>query len=596
MKPSGDRLTALILEGLGKDLLMEKWDTGFPTEFVYLKGMIDSWTGHGEDIQKTLMLKYFFRAWDASYFQPHRLAGIFSDSMTRMARMYDKKEAEAIEGWVLGPNGFEANVETWEEKYYNATPENQLRIANKMVKSFHKKLGKWFKNNPEIWKGNHENAVQYVVERIQNLEQRLGTKARVELNLVSDYINSGTDQTRRLNAFYEKARKASEGDAIDVGAIADFMSIIRLSDDFIEKELFTINTKSCDEVGFGGEGCVLHKFENGNFWYSTDQSSCSISAAKMNNCGNATYESSTLYNLMSQGETGKYNWHIMVEYNAPRDAIIQVLGKNNQIPKEKYWDEIKWFWKHMGEPIISPDAWEYVRMNAGTGSGVGKQVKKFLNHLGAVKSSRADGWELLKEKIIDGELNVSNWTDEQERPDQYQQMRFSVLSVEEQVIQVAVRMRLDLYQERPDDAKMTEALAQARALSPELAEGIMTEWGRHAAGLFDKQIISKVKIRHGYMVEGGAALQLYLVARWRSREIIDNEEEINRVTKIIDNMRAELSIQKMKSIGKIFAAAVKAPQSDDWMQDAQRLQESGKTQPPTLDSLIVEVFKSLEVK
>ena len=98
--------------------------------------------------------------------------------------------------------------------------------------------------------------------------------------------------------------------------------------------------------------CVVKKFSDGKFWFNRASNYCAMAADKMANCGKANYDNSVIVMLKSGDLNQGIKWHVMLEWNPQHKTIYQILGFANQFPEREDWEEIKWFWEHMGEPKI----------------------------------------------------------------------------------------------------------------------------------------------------------------------------------------------------------------------------------------------------
>lgn len=92
---------------------------------------------------------------------------------------------------------------------------------------------------------------------------------------------------------------------------------------------------------------ILHKFDNGYYWYDIRSSACSIEGEKMGHCGQGMKEGN-LYSLRSPSGTSiNPDPHVTIEMDADK-TVWQVKGRANMTPKKKYWPYISWFLVNMG--------------------------------------------------------------------------------------------------------------------------------------------------------------------------------------------------------------------------------------------------------
>ena len=92
---------------------------------------------------------------------------------------------------------------------------------------------------------------------------------------------------------------------------------------------------------------LLHKFDNGYYWYDIRSSACNIEGEKMGHCGQGANEGN-LYSLRSPSGTPRSpDPHVTIEMDADK-TVWQVRGRANMTPKKKYWPYISWFLVNMG--------------------------------------------------------------------------------------------------------------------------------------------------------------------------------------------------------------------------------------------------------
>ena len=152
--------------------------------------------------------------------------------------------------------------------------------------------------------------------------------------------------------------------------------------------------------------CVFLKVDDGMFWHKTSVDYCEITQAKMSNCGAASDPTGMLYNLMSnEGGTTKY--YVTLEYSKSKKKVIQVLGKANTMPKEKYWPAITSFFEAMGNPLLSKDAFVHMYDEDGdkeTKEEIDRKIEEFLEGTGArmIPPPAIDSWDEMKQQIRSG--------------------------------------------------------------------------------------------------------------------------------------------------------------------------------------------------
>ncbi len=99
---------------------------------------------------------------------------------------------------------------------------------------------------------------------------------------------------------------------------------------------------------------VVHKFDNGYYWYDIKSDACTIEGQKMGHCGKGLAEGN-LYSLRSPSGTRKDpDPHVTIELTGD-GTIHQIKGKANDAPVKKYWPYVSWFIKNIksteGKPV-----------------------------------------------------------------------------------------------------------------------------------------------------------------------------------------------------------------------------------------------------
>ena len=87
---------------------------------------------------------------------------------------------------------------------------------------------------------------------------------------------------------------------------------------------------------------VIHRFDDGFYWYDVGACRDKFEEKEMAHCGVA---SNPLYSLR-EGEGRKMKPRVTIEFGD--DIVYQIKGKANQAPDQKWWPHIDWFIKNMG--------------------------------------------------------------------------------------------------------------------------------------------------------------------------------------------------------------------------------------------------------
>ena len=429
-------------------LLHEAWDSQWPSHFSELKTVIQDLTHKQQKTPKEILAKYALEAMSFKFLKP--VAAEFNDDnwgiwgayehvLGEEIKMYvrDEGDIEKIEEFVSRVFNKQTKID-WTQKFFDVRRdkgnEAALRVLNKMISSLDKQIFGKPKEEGELagifgaledkgvdWKSVSEQFAKEITGVLQGMQFKEGSLAQSRIHKIIKFVNldKSDDNAKKLEAYYDNIKAAANSDEIDVMAIANNLQIIQITNSWVEEQLHTIDMVSCSDALIG-EPCVMHKFDDGFFWYDISSDTCEITAQKMNSCGDASMSGSELFNLMSHSETGKPRWHVTVEWNEEEKAFIQVLGNANTVPKKEYWPHIKWLYENYGKPEISGYAWEHVQ-----GNNVKQNVYAFLKYLG-LKSSEplTDGWVQMKQQINDGFYNVYSFEGDRAPEGDFSRLRF----------------------------------------------------------------------------------------------------------------------------------------------------------------------------
>ena len=412
MKITTNYLRELIIEAMNEELLQEGWKDQIPPRFQEFIDEIDN-AALEEKRPAQVLSNYFFKLIILNRTRPNSLYNWFMwglGSETRKAiESYEEalskldpnnpdmqqaynaiatqlKKAKALKDWTVGEDtrkqSFQHHLDA--EKLEKAGDNlGMLRQANKVIKSVTKQAKKWLQKN---WPESADFLMQKATS-VLNAETRKAQEADLQ-SYYDRYTNSiWADLTRAvhkpdnvgpLEAFYKRNKDMPRN---------EFMDEI---EDYLQELLFPVEKKPCATVG--REACTLLTLPNGMFWYNLGTDQCTISANKLNNCGQAQRNDSVLINLMSDKDGLK--WHVMVEYNAPTNKIIQVLGNSNQVPNKKYWEPIKALINKLPDVILDKDAWLHVKSPE-------DQIEEFVDAVGlsTMAKAKVESWEAMEGQI-----------------------------------------------------------------------------------------------------------------------------------------------------------------------------------------------------
>ena len=402
MKVNAKNLKSLILEVIKEtEMLEEGWKDHLwaPSYLARVLEEITMTTERGDDAQH-LISKYLLASisddWRA--LKPSRLGQNYRRILMNLSK-YKIENNEELSKVVadfanddrggFGENAIKSDQMIFKfaflEKEGN---EAALRQINKTVKSYNKRIRKFFTKNPDL--NEYLKGVQgELQEHLDKLaEAQFITRFR-DLIPIMDFINAGDDDSnlQKLEAFHKNLVKTNSD------------KILEKTVDWIEAA--DIERVSCDDVEPGASGCIYHQFHNGLFWYNLNKNMCGVSGRQMSNCGQASRSDSTLFNLMSFDKNNKPTWLVMLEYDPSSNEIAQVLGKRNEIPKKEHWEYIKWFSEHYRAPIYR-DAFEHANENP-------SKIDEFYEYMQPeepfVPKFDTRSWKAMREQIQEGLYN-----------------------------------------------------------------------------------------------------------------------------------------------------------------------------------------------
>jgi len=137
---------------------------------------------------------------------------------------------------------------------------------------------------------------------------------------------------------------------------------------------------------------IIHKFDDGFYWYDLRTTDCDVEAARMGHCGGGEMDS-TLLSLRKHEAEKKYpDSYITISYAAHSSTIYQIKGKENEAPDESLWDYIAW--------LID---WMEVREVQETGEEASdpRQFEEMNQYLSQKTSAEFSGgrWEALETEL-----------------------------------------------------------------------------------------------------------------------------------------------------------------------------------------------------
>jgi len=212
-----------------------------------------------------------------------------------------------------------------------------LKNINRTIKD--ESLGKWprafkkaVKNLSKL--GLKSEVVEFVQEVLQNTEDRAWKAFETRFRDTFTFLNLHPDNIRVINEY-----------KLMIGA-----------DEKAEAELSEMEDP--DQI--------LHKFDDGSYWYDLQAGSCDIEGERMGHCG-AGQSGGNLYSLRKpEGKRGKSKSFVTLESDG--ETVYQIKGRGNSAPPEAMWNHIVWFIDNMGIDTVeekgeysdAPEDFEYM--------------------------------------------------------------------------------------------------------------------------------------------------------------------------------------------------------------------------------------------
>ena len=433
-----------------REVLEEGWEDQWPSEFGALLRMIKSPINNQPDVFSEALVKIFYKVGSINYIMPIKFirAAAYSivqyaddgikkhtnkiatynkyitdikqspledfpqDEKDEQIAEYEKNIAQELkilnqytEFFKLAQDDFyfgkgrRKEVLKQAKSIQAANPNDKLpamRYSNKVIKSIIKQLNKWRDKNV-----TSPRVMVTVDAVIQNLPRSIKSASdwayektfEGDLAVLIEFIKrlrgNQEDLANKLMSLIDKNKDTKQVEFVKkIGAFVD---------ENRQNEFIDCKDTEADVP------CVFLKLNDGMFWHRTSVDYCEITQAKMSNCGAASDPTGMLYNLMSnEGGTTKY--YITLEYSKSKNKVIQVLGKANTMPKEKYWPAITSFFKAMGDPLLSKDAFMHMYEdddNIESKKEVDKKIAEFIEGIGAsmIPPPAIESWESMKTQI-----------------------------------------------------------------------------------------------------------------------------------------------------------------------------------------------------
>jgi hypothetical protein len=561
------------------EVLVEAWDSQWPSEFSELKTSIQDFTDKGK-AASDILAKYALEAMTFNHLGPTTIWNAYGRLFKAFVRTYvrDENDLRKIRKFItnrLSPDFKAFLVDQFRDARRDKGNEGALRVLNTHVKGLDKQIRRIWRSLDDTgvdWKNVEEEYDREITQTVQIQQFKEVSLITSRILEIINFVNmdKSDDNAKKLAAFYKKIKQAANSPEIDVSAIVSEVEIVQLSLDFVEDQLINIDMTLCPDAEVGAP-CVMHNFDDGFFWYDISADTCELTARKMNSCGDASMSGSELFNLMSHSETGKPRWHVTVEWNEEEKAFIQVLGNANTVPKQEYWPYIKWLYEKYGKPEISNYAWEHVQ-----GDNVKPRVYAFLQYLG-LKSREplSETWEQMKQQVSDGFYNVFSWG-EGERPVEDDWSKLSWIPHSDRVA-MAMRIKRRLISTKSIETgrfeyeDVRDYKAAARKLENEgtveslVFQDLMpSEWNEFFSS---EGITQRVRFSHGG--------NMILYFNWTSKKLQDPSDgnyrddeymkELQRqaLARFMNDAKQNFSVEAMTKVGKLIGDQLEKD-ADDW--------------------------------
>ena len=285
-----------------------------------------------------------------------------------------------------------------------ASAQEQLVLLGQMHKSYIKTIKKFFKRNPELagtYRDENRNEkdaqsilLQRVSEKWERWQRRIINHANGNLRKIGQYMKDNPDSYKQINALIKKHPSVPKIDR-KTGDLLEKDSLYHISE-FVDNALLKKQLDVCDEGWEAANApnaedehdmsapCVLHKYDDGFFWWNRKASSCTIAGEEMANCGESNLSDSTLLILKekvtndSMDVMDKLKGRVMVEYNAAKNTLVQILGFANSFPETKYWGKIKDLYDNLDVDDLSKHAFVHLRER---GKTTQTEIDEFLEFI-----------------------------------------------------------------------------------------------------------------------------------------------------------------------------------------------------------------------
>jgi len=147
---------------------------------------------------------------------------------------------------------------------------------------------------------------------------------------------------------------------------------------------------------------ILHKFDNGLYWYDLRTDMCDVEGERMGHCG-GDYRATTLLSLRFKSK-GKMisSSRVTVAYNADKGIIYQLKGKANMAPEKEYWPSIVWLINKLDVAEVEEGG-----EHSDDFEGFFEMAGYLKEHTGAHIATPVNSWEALREALAEIKDNAA---------------------------------------------------------------------------------------------------------------------------------------------------------------------------------------------
>ena len=169
------------------------------------------------------------------------------------------------------------------------------------------------------------------------------------------------------------------------------------------------------------EDQIIHKFDDGSYWYDLETTSCDIEAERMGHCGQDS-RATSLYSLRKKEAKQKESKSfVTIAYNEDESLITQIKGRFNELPPEATWPHIAWFidnfevqtveesGEEAGDIVGFGEMIDYLKENTTSGTDFGGIEKKIEEMTETLTDIRETYDRRMVHSYTDFDVEGDNW-------------------------------------------------------------------------------------------------------------------------------------------------------------------------------------------